>query len=725
MVKKYKLLFFIFTLILVSFSFGAISTFAQQYVPTITYKASIVKYGGISPVSSVTVNKPSSPSSLLNGDLMIAQVITGGSNVTITPPIGWSQVVSNANGSSFSTTLYWKRVSNDPASYTWSLSSPTTAIVTIVAYANVSDLTSGSYETNFGIENSAHVTAQGITTTADSEMLVYFGTIFANATITAPPGMTSRLSGPVLQVADQLLGATNIATGAKTGEASVVAYNMGQLLALHPSQTVTAAASVTTDTPAFRAYMAGIENSLRATADTIEYGGTAPTPAPGNTHVVYPGPSGITASDQYSVRISSSQGVPYVFDNSFVYKSLGSTYIEQDTSWTNFSFSGSILVGVTKTGVNATTCAVRPNKYQITAPVISGGKCYFVLNSPMNVSVEINGDKIHPMLVFANPLEINPPTGPSSNVIYFGPGVYNIGRDFPLQSNQTVYLAGGAYVKGSFLGNGLQNVVIRGRGVLSGEQFAAGGNGLIKVTSNGAPSSNIVVDGITLVNSPFYNIDLQANRATVRNTKMISWEFSTDGVGCGANCLIENNFIKVNDDSIRVYLSNTIATNNVIWQLTNGAPFQISWNLSTNQSNFYVHDNIVLRSEHQIDQPNNAIFDSYHAGTATLSNYLFENISVEDVNWRLFYLSVQQNDFAPPPCCFGRVTDIVFNNITTEKPMQILSWVFGYDTTHTVDHVKFNNLKINGTLITPLNQGSYFHINPTTTNNITFTNNPL
>src|SRR5439155_511047 len=147
--------------------------------------------------------------------------------------------------------------------------------------------------------------------------------------------------------------------------------------------------------------------------------------------------------------------------------------------------------------------------------------------SPRNVSVEINGDKIHPMLVFANPLEINPPTASGQGVIYYGPGLYDINSQ-TLQSNTTYYLAGGAYLRwkgptnnnevGAFYGSNLQNVVIRGRGILSAElvgykPIPGGQTGLLFVSNPNGTNDKMVIDGITFVDSAQYNLQLFVRNA--------------------------------------------------------------------------------------------------------------------------------------------------------------------------------------------------------------------
>jgi hypothetical protein len=181
---------------------------------------------------------------------------------------------------------------------------------------------------------------------------------------------------------------------------------------------------------------------------TLTYGGLD-VPAGPNELDTYPGPAGVAASDQYSVSVSqdgASQG-------SFVYKSLAAktdTNREADTSWTSFSFRGPVTVSVTALRATGLTgCLVRPYAAAIVT-TFSGLTCTFTMSQPRNVSVEfepnIHNPVVHPMLVFANPLEVDVPPASDPNVLYFGPGVHVIGSGVPITSGETIYLAGGAVV---------------------------------------------------------------------------------------------------------------------------------------------------------------------------------------------------------------------------------------------------------------------------------------
>jgi hypothetical protein len=343
----------------------------------------------------------------------------------------------------------------------------------------------------------------------------------------------------------------------------------------------------------------------------------------------------------------------------------------------------------------------------------------FELDRPRKISVEFDDEITHPMLVFADALETDKPDENDPNVIYFGPGLHEIG-DKVIESGKTVYLAGGAYVKGRFKANNVQDVTIRGRGVLSGEDYPRGktyDDNLIYI--QGQRTTRVLVEGLTLVNSPLYNILIYGPRNTVRNVKMISWWFSTDGAYVEEHGLIEDCFVKVNDDAFKLYESNTTVRDCVIWQLENGAPFQISWNMPTDNSRFRVKNIDIIRMEHRSDQINLAAIDAVHGGNGHMSNYLFEDIRIENANWRLFYITLAKHEFADPNNEMGQISDLTFRNITATGSFQRKNAIKGWDTKHKVFNVSFENLKINGKYIRNAEEGN-FEIDPETTKNIVF-----
>ena len=432
----------------------------------------------------------------------------------------------------------------------------------------------------------------------------------------------------------------------------------------------------------------------------------------------YPGPKGVAPSDQYAVRVQQDGK----WQESFVYlsKAQWRSNRSKDTSWTTFSFSGKVTVAVRKLKGGFKTCRILPSQFGI-EPTVTGDTATFTLARPRKVSVEFDDPIPHPMLVFADPPETDVPKPGDPKVVYFGPGVHDVGKLHRIPSDKDVYIAGGAYVKGTLVCENPKGLRIWGRGILSGEQFGAKTHHLLEV--KGWETRDTLIEGITLANSPHFNLVLAGRKHVVRNVKMISWWFSTDGVGCGPEGLVEDCFLKVNDDAVKLYHSGMVVRRCVIWQCENGAPFQISWNMPSDNAGFHVHDCIVIRSEHRWRNDNCAIFCSIHGGEGHLRDYLFENIHIENAPWRLVNLTMKKTEFSARQKAYGHITNLRFRNITVDAPQKLPNTIRGHDAAHQIRDVVFEGLRIDGKPVRSAEEGR-FEIDPTTTSDVRFLAGP-
>ncbi|GEC72621.1 Glycosyl hydrolase family 49 [Flavobacterium flevense] len=386
-----------------------------------------------------------------------------------------------------------------------------------------------------------------------------------------------------------------------------------------------------------------------------------------------------------------------VVKESFVYgmDAMHVTNNSKSTSWSSFSFEGKVKVRVTMLQEKVRFAQVLPRKENINVEIINKHTIEFEISKAGQYSIEFESGIFikHPLLLFANPLEVAVPNKTDSNVIYFEPGYHEIGDKFVIPSNTTVYIAGGAYVKGQFFAENAENITIRGRGILSGEDYnPRTHNHMITLKD----SKEIKIEGITIVHAPRYMISLTGSSHHLDNIKMMGWWFSTDGISAGENTLIENCFFKVNDDAIKLYNSNTIVKKCTIWQLENGAPFMISWNGSKDFGNVKVYDIDIIRVEHHWDNENLAVFCAVHGSKADISNFHIEGIRIDNSYWRMFHIITRPNRWANWNPEKGSISNFIFKNIDYYGQQKIPSLLMGHDENHPVFNFTFENLKLNG-----------------------------
>jgi hypothetical protein len=172
------------------------------------------------------------------------------------------------------------------------------------------------------------------------------------------------------------------------------------------------------------------------------------------------------------------------------------------------------------------------------------------MSGPMKLSALINGDDWNTLDIFANPTEVNPPSPTDPNVIYLGPGYYT--GDIVVPSGKTLYIAGGAAVKGEIFLDNTTNSKVIGRGVIDHPSARA-------ISAN--YSNQVTIDGVIINDYGFGNnggnaIHLaDATNATINNVKAYSGNKWGDGIDLfnASNVSINDIFMRTSDDAIAVY----------------------------------------------------------------------------------------------------------------------------------------------------------------------------
>ena len=269
--------------------------------------------------------------------------------------------------------------------------------------------------------------------------------------------------------------------------------------------------------------------------------------AAGTTLVTYPNPPGGAAlNTDFTVKVRANGGAWQELDE---YDTTVGGYHPSHASFVYFDTDGPVDVSVTYNTGTVSSAAVRPTSKGIT-PAINGNTLTFTISGPTKLSVEVNGDINHNLHLFANPLEVNPPSPSDPNVIYLAPGVYN--QDYTVPSGKTLYIAGGAVVKGGVFLDGATNAAVKGRGILDHPSWRG-------ISVNYA--ENITIDGI-IVNDYGMGggggdlVDLQnAQNVTINNLKGFSYKSWTDGIDNmgSSNVTVNDGFIRSGDDSMAFY----------------------------------------------------------------------------------------------------------------------------------------------------------------------------
>jgi len=191
---------------------------------------------------------------------------------------------------------------------------------------------------------------------------------------------------------------------------------------------------------------------------------------------------------------------------------------------------------------------VRPLSSGIQAEV--RGKGYRLrLPRPMNLSVEVDGDLGQPLLVFANPV-LEAPSKDDPKVKFYEAGRVHEAGEILLKEGETLYLEGGAVVRGVVRAVGASHVAVRGPGILDGGGRTRKINMLVLRECRDSLLENFILL------DPFgWSIHLSASRQVeMSNVRVIGWRANSDGLDIeySSDVKVKNCFWRTNDDCIAI-----------------------------------------------------------------------------------------------------------------------------------------------------------------------------
>ena len=295
---------------------------------------------------------------------------------------------------------------------------------------------------------------------------------------------------------------------------------------------------------------------------------------------IYPVPKGAVLQEDYCLRIRSVGTEDW--QELRTYRVKVDMHDVRCASMAYFDFSGKVEVEITfPKFYTVYRVDIRPLSLGI-RPEIEPKRITFVLDKPVNLSVEVNRDRFHNLHLFAGALEELPDKAgdnvltvsgslerpgflgdgvsrqleamPEGRMLYVEPGIYYIGECiWRLPSHTHIYLEGGAVLIGGLALEHGEGLHISGRGILYLADFArfSSING-IRLNH----SRDIVIENLIFINPPHYTVSLGGcENVTLRNLKSFSCEGWSDGLDMMScrKILAEGCFLRTSDDCVAIY----------------------------------------------------------------------------------------------------------------------------------------------------------------------------
>jgi polygalacturonase len=368
-----------------------------------------------------------------------------------------------------------------------------------------------------------------------------------------------------------------------------------------------------------------------------------------------------------------------------------------------FDFEGKIEMRVKVNNGMVNDVKIRPSAKGI-QPKVEGNIIYFTLNKPIKLSLEVNGDRLHNLHIFANEPEKEVYKAGDPNVMYFGAGMHKPedGKNsFTVPSNTTVYLAAGAVVQGKFVCTGVENVRFVGRGFLLEPERG------FEITH----SKNIEIDGVTVINPTHYTVyGGQTAGLKIRNLKSFSikgWSDGIDLMSC-SDVSISDIFMRNSDDCIAIYTHrwdfygdarNYTVKDAVLWaDIAHPVNIGLHGNAEgEGETVENLHFSNIDILEHDEDDRNYQGCMAFSVSDKNLvQNITFENVRVESIQeGQLFNLRIVYNEKYSAAPRRG-IANVSFKNIYYSGQGENPSVIEGFDENRMIRNVSFENIVING-----------------------------
>lgn len=413
-------------------------------------------------------------------------------------------------------------------------------------------------------------------------------------------------------------------------------------------------------------------------------------------------PQGISLNNDFTVKVRPEGKSKWVLVPTYLVRVdevRETKHHVEHASMATFDFSEKVEIAVTYNKGEIDSARVRPLSYDIPF-TIEGNTLQFSLKKPANLSVEVNGDIFHNLHLFANPLDTFKVDKKNPDLIYFGPGIHHVeGGEFRIPSGKTVYVAGGAVMMGRMLIENVHDVKLLGRGIIDPS---------VKMGIRIANSRNVYVEGLVATQCATGGSD----SVTIRNVKVISYFGWGDGMNVfsSRNVLFDRVFCRTSDDCTTVYgtrlgfegpSSNITMQNSTLWADV-AHPIFIGIHGNVDKPEIlenlnYVNIDILDHKEKQLNYQGCL---AINAGDENLiRNVRFEDIRIENfrqgqlVNLRIFF----NEKYCKAP---GRgIENVVFKNVSYAGNRAEISVIEGYDAQRKVRNIRFENLRINGQII--------------------------
>lgn len=408
----------------------------------------------------------------------------------------------------------------------------------------------------------------------------------------------------------------------------------------------------------------------------------------------YTYPSGWPRSEMYRVQINgrpvdvAATGVGDFVSLAF----QGPIEVEVEA---NFPLAGAVLQPVSR-GIQ---------------PVIQANRARWQMASPVDLCFQPLGQK--PFFFYASSPSQDLPT---SGVRRFRSGqIHDIG-ELELHDGETLYLEGGAVVRGCVRASGARNIRIAGPGILAGDFYQPGANSRRSIVFDNCQHCQI--ENIIMVRPSSWMIVIGGSQdISVHGVRQLGECLCSDGVDVVGSQRIEiaDCFLRNGDDCVAIkaldYRGDATTRATADWRqnvedvvvrrcallsYSGAAAMEIGYETRCDSIRRIQFTDCDVLGVHQ---GFGAPFGIHNGDRATVSDVVWENIRVEHyygklVDFRVLHARYSQDAER------GHIRDVTLRQIRVQNSQfnagYSISLIGGYDAAHRVQNINFEDFQIDG-----------------------------
>ncbi len=347
---------------------------------------------------------------------------------------------------------------------------------------------------------------------------------------------------------------------------------------------------------------------------------------------------------------------------------------------------------------------LKPDRYNIQVTQ-SGNRLSFMVDEPMNLVLQIPGRT--PLAILVTPMETDVPSASDPDVLYFSPGIQDVGVIQPV-SGQTIYFAPGALVKGRIEAKDVDDVRVCGRGILETAGYSVRADKTPGILFENC--HRITVEGIGLrsYDTWWQSLYLNCTDVEVAQMNIFGVGVNTDGVDIDAvkDFVVRDSFIRCEDDGLgwhsldaatngEMITEDALAENLVIWNTRYGNGIRIGASMEAQ-----LWRNITIREIDILEHGGSGIYSDY-SDWAWMENLRFEDIVIERGSAPIYFYigDTRYSNSTGYLDERGHMDGLVFENVRMNGGT--ISF-YGSDERHRINNLRLNNCTNDGQAVTSL-----------------------